>query len=75
MELERTTEGDLILTLEDGEAEELGDNVIENARKLPRTVLDMGYLVRQGRYALRDHFRQPPHAFDSEAPKQPSVEE
>jgi len=74
MELERTDQGDLVLTLEDNEAEELGDNIIENAHKLPRTVLDMGYLVRQGRYALRDNFRQPPHAFDSEAPKQPSVE-
>jgi hypothetical protein len=74
MHIERDSQGDLILTLEDKEAEELGDHIIDNARQLPRSVLDLGYLARQGRYALRDNFRQPPHAFDSEAPKQPSVE-
>ena len=74
MELERTSQGDLILTLDDNEAEELGDNIIENAHKLPRTVLDLAYLARQGRFALHDTFRQPPHAFDADAPKQPSVE-
>lgn len=75
MELQRDPQGDLILTLSDDEAEGLGDTIIENAAKLPRNVLDLGYLARQGRYALQDHFRQPPHAFDAEAPKQPSVED
>jgi len=42
--------------------------------KLPRSVLDLGYLLRQGQYGFRDTFRQPPHAFDAQAPKQPSVE-
>jgi len=31
-------------------------------------------VLQQAIYQLNDEFRQPPHAFDEQAPKQPSIE-
>jgi hypothetical protein len=62
------------LSLGKDEIEDLADAIMAKTSKLPRSVLDLGYLLRQGQYSFRDSFRQPPHAFDSQAPKQPSVE-
>jgi hypothetical protein len=76
MDVKRSQEGhgDYILTLDKDEIEDLADPVIGKAGQMSRTLLDMGYLLRQAQYAMRDNFRQPPHAFDDQAPKQPSVE-
>ena len=76
MEVKRSEEGhgDFILTFDKDEIEDLADPIIGKAGKMSRTLLDMGYLLRQAQYAGRDNFRQPPHAFDEQAPKQPSVE-
>ena len=65
---------DIDLTFAKDEIEDLADAIMAKTSKLPRTVLDLGYLLRQGQYGFRDSFRQPPHAFDAQAPKQPSVE-
>jgi hypothetical protein len=64
----------LNLTFDKDEIEDLADAIMAKTSKLPRSVLDLGYLLRQGQYGFRDTFRQPPHAFDAQAPKQPSVE-
>jgi len=76
MEVKRSEEGhgDFILTFDKDEIEDLADPIIGKAAKMSRTLLDMGYLLRQAQYSMRDNFRQPPHAFDEQAPKQPSVE-
>ena len=76
MEVKRSEEGhgDFILTFDKDEIEDLADPIIGKAKNMSRTLLDMGYLLREAQYSMRDNFRQPPHAFDAEAPKQPSVE-
>ena len=76
MDVKRSEEGhgDYILTFDKDELEDLADPVIGKAKDMSRTLLDLGYLLRQAQYSMRDNFRQPPHAFDDQAPKQPSVE-
>ncbi|HKJ72179.1 MAG TPA: hypothetical protein VKA55_10540 [Gammaproteobacteria bacterium] len=76
MDVKRSEEGhgDYILTFDKDEIEDLADPIIGKAKDMSRTLLDLGYLLREAQYSMRDNFRQPPHAFDAEAPKQPSVE-
>ncbi|MFB6260172.1 MAG: hypothetical protein ABEJ96_02880 [Thiohalorhabdaceae bacterium] len=76
MEVKRSEEGhgDYILTFTKDEIEDVADPIIGKASKMSRNLLDMGYLLREAQYSMRDNFRQPPHAFDADAPKQPSVE-
>ncbi len=76
MEIQRSSEGhgDYLITFEKDEVEDLADPIIGKASQMSRTLLDLGYLLRQAQYARRDRFRQPPHAFDRNAPKLPSVE-
>ena len=77
MDVKRSSEGhgDFILTLDKDEVEDLADPVMGKAAKMSRSILDLGYLLREAKYAMRDNFRQPPHAFDDQAPRQPSVED
>lgn len=76
MEVHRSSEGhgDYVLTFGKDEIEDLADAIIGKVEKMSRPVLDLGYLLRQAQFAQRDKFRQPPHAFDHQAPKMPSVE-
>lgn len=76
MEVKRSEEGhgDFILTFDKDEIEDLADPIIGKAKNMSRTLLDLGYVLREAQFAMRDDFRQPPHAFDDQAPKQPSVE-
>lgn len=77
MEVKRSEKGhgDYILTFTKDELEDIADPIIGKAGKMSRTVLDLGYLLREAQYSMRADFRQPPHAFDAEAPRQPSVED
>ncbi|MEF8792936.1 hypothetical protein [Thiohalorhabdus sp.] len=77
MEVERSEEahGDYILTFTKDEIEDVADPIIGKAAKMSRTLLDLGYLLREAQYSMRDNFRQPPKAFTADAPKQPSVED
>lgn len=36
---------------------------------------DLTSVLQQAVYEAKDEFRQPPHAFDEKAPKQPSIED
>jgi len=76
MDVQRESQNteDVVLTFDKDEIEDLADAIMAKTSQLPRSVLDLGYLLRQGQYGFRDTFRQPPHAFDAQAPKQPSVE-
>jgi type IV secretory pathway ATPase VirB11/archaellum biosynthesis ATPase len=76
MEVKRSEEGhgDFILTFDKDEIEDLADPIIGKAKNMSRTLLDLGYVLREAQYSMRDNFRQPPNAFTADAPKQPSVE-
>ncbi|KPV40468.1 hypothetical protein AN478_06670 [Thiohalorhabdus denitrificans] len=77
MDVQHSSEGhgDYILTFDKNEVEDLADPVMGKAAKMSRSILDLGYLLREAKFGMRDNFRQPPHAFDEQAPKQPSVED
>jgi len=75
VEAPQTEEGDTIVTIGKKEIDDLADPILNKANKLTRSILDLGYTLREAQYNMRDDFRQPPHAFDSDAPKQPSVED
>ncbi|MFA9460837.1 hypothetical protein [Thiohalorhabdus methylotrophus] len=77
MDVKRSNEGhgEYILTFDKDEIEDLADPVMGKAAQMSRSLLDLGYVLREAKYAMRDNFRQPPHAFNEQAPKQPSVED
>ena len=65
------------LSLDLKTAEKLVDDLKEHTGALQATngMRDLASVLQQAVYESKDHFRQPPHAFDDKAPKQPSIED
>jgi hypothetical protein len=58
-------------------AKKLADEFKEHTGALEATngMRALASVLQQAVYEAKDHFRQPPHAFDDKAPRQPSIED
>lgn len=58
-------------------AEKLLGEIKEHTAELKATngMRALASVLQQAVYEARNEFRQPPHAFDDKAPKQPSIED
>ncbi len=63
----------LLLEFEIEEAHELAKAIRRHARHMSNGALELASLLREAHYSAQNHFRQPPHAFDDEAPRAPST--
>ncbi|ADC72362.1 MULTISPECIES: hypothetical protein [unclassified Thioalkalivibrio] len=68
-------DGILTLKIDKKTAESIAENITELEGEISNGARALGSVLQQGVYELENEFRQPPHAFDEHAPKQPSIED
>ncbi|WP_018138473.1 MULTISPECIES: hypothetical protein [unclassified Thioalkalivibrio] len=68
-------DGTLTLKIDKKTAESIAENITELEGEISNGARALGSVLQQGVYELGNEFRQPPHAFDEHAPKQPSIED
>lgn len=68
-------DGTLTLKIDKKTAERIAENITELEGEISNGARALGSVLQQGVYELDNEFRQPPHAFDEHAPKQPSIED
>ena len=56
-----------------GEARKLAQDLIQHSEAANSQVLNLAYALREAGYELKNHFRQPPHAWDEEHLPWPST--
>lgn len=62
----------LTLDLTPREAQLLARMIRQQAANTTNGCLEFASVLSEAYYNSRNHFRQPPHAFDKQAPRQPS---
>ncbi|MGD8498953.1 MAG: hypothetical protein PVG82_08595 [Chromatiales bacterium] len=67
-------EGHLLLEFGIEEADALAKAIRQHARHMSNGALELASLLSEARYRALNQFRQPPHAFDAQAPRAPSTE-
>lgn len=72
MNVTQQDNGDVLIEISLDEGNRLATSIMKHAEELPSPALDLASLVRQARYAARDSFHQPPHAWD-QGQKNPSL--
>ena len=63
----------LELSLDLAEARKLAQDFIQNSEFANTQVLNLAYALREAGYELKNHFRQPPHAWDEDHQMWPST--
>lgn len=64
MKVEKTAAGGLRIEFDMAEADAVATDFIRHAEALPSAALNLSSLLREARYAARDHFRQPPNPWE-----------
>jgi len=67
--------GKVTLKIDKKTAESIAENITELDGEISNGARALCSVLQDGVYELENEFRQPPHAFDEQAPRQPSVEE
>lgn len=67
--------GLVTLTLDKKTAKSITENLTELNGEVRNGARALSSVLQQGVYELDNEFRQPPHAFDEHAPRQPSIED
>ncbi|WP_019626580.1 hypothetical protein [Thioalkalivibrio sp. ALJT] len=68
-------EGTVTLKIDKKTAKAIADNITELNGEISNGARALGSVLQEGVYELENEFRQPPHAFDENAPRQPSIED
>ncbi len=68
-------DGKVTLTIDKKTAESIAENITELDGEISNGARALGSILQEGVYELANEFRQPPHAFDENAPRQPSIED
>ncbi len=75
MKVDRTESGHVLMEFDVNEGEKLAHLIREHARHITNGCLELASLLSEASYNANNHFRQPEHAFDEQAPRPPSIEE
>lgn len=73
MNVNRTHSGRLLLEFDVAEGRRLAKAIRRHAGETTNACLEMASLLSAAYYYAGNHFRQPPHAFDEQARRVPSV--
>ncbi len=73
MNVKNLQDGRIVIEIEKSELGRIAGPVIKHAEDMHSVVLDFADILRSAEYAMRDKFRQPPHAWDAGA-RHPSME-
>lgn len=63
----------LELRFDVNEARKLAQDLIQHSEAANSQVLNLAYALREAGYQLKNHFRQPPHAWDERHQPWPST--
>lgn len=74
MKATRMESGHILLEFDVKEGGKLSKAIRTHARNTTNGCLELASLLSEARYFSQNDFRQPPHAFDEQAPRAPSVE-
>lgn len=74
MEIERIDENHLRLSMDLKQGQKLAKAINGKAREMRNAALALSSALGEAYTEANNEFRQPPHAFDENAPKQPSIE-
>ncbi|MFO8153225.1 hypothetical protein [Thioalkalivibrio sp.] len=74
MEIERIDENHLRLGIDLKQGQKLAKAINGKAREMRNAALALSSALGEAYAEANNEFRQPPHAFDENAPKQPSIE-
>ncbi|WP_018935734.1 hypothetical protein [Thioalkalivibrio sp. ALJ24] len=71
----RNENGIVTITLDKKTASSIAENLTELDGEIRNGARALTSVLQQAVYELENEFRQPPHAFDEHAPRQPSIED
>lgn len=74
MEIERIDENHLRVSIDLKRGQKLAKAINGKAREMRNAALALSSALGEAHAEANNEFRQPPHAFDENAPKQPSIE-
>lgn len=74
MEIERTDDNHLRLSIDLKQGQKLAKAINGKAAEMRNAALALSSALGEAYAEANNEFRQPPHAFDENAPKQPSIE-
>ena len=74
MKVERSEDGHVTIEMGVDEGNKLARLIREHADEITNGCLELASVLSEAEYNAKNDFRQPPHAFDEQAPKLPSVE-
>jgi hypothetical protein len=75
MRFERIDEDHFRLSIDVKQGQKLAKAINAKAREMRNGALALSSILGEAYAQANNEFRQPPHAFDENAPKQPSIEE
>ncbi len=73
MNIKKLADGSIEIELHKSKLAPIARAIIGHAEDMHSTVLDFADILRAAGYAMRDNFRQPPHAWDAGA-RHPSMQ-
>ncbi|MCA1789145.1 MAG: hypothetical protein LC667_04585 [Thioalkalivibrio sp.] len=74
MNIERIDDNHLRLSIDLKQGQKLAKAINGKAREMRNAALALSSVLGEAYAQSNNDFRQPPHAFDEHAPKQPSIE-
>lgn len=74
MEIERIDDNHIRLTIDVKQGQKLAKAINAKAREMRNGALALSSALGEAYAQANNEFRQPPHAFDERAPRQPSIE-
>ncbi len=74
MQIERIDDNHLRLSIDLKQGQKLAKAINGKAREMRNAALALSSALGEAYAESKNEFRQPPHAFDENAPKQPSIE-
>lgn len=75
MNIERIDDNHLRLSIDLKQGQKLSKAINGKAREMRNAALALSSVLGAAYAEANNDFRQPPHAFDEHAPKQPSIED
>lgn len=74
MDVTRTESGEVLIRLDIEQGSQLARLIRKHAQSTTSACLELASVLSEARYTAKNHFKQPPHAFDEKAPPAPKSE-